>query len=363
MKILSPINSPREVESLAQAGASEFYCGVLPESWRKNFTNVASPNRREWSVSSLTSHEQLLDATDEAHRLGCSLFLTLNAFYTAGQYESLGNELKALEKIPVDGVIVADPGVMSLLRKGGWDREIHVSTGAVALNGATIRLYRRKFGVARIVLPRHMTIHEMETIASQVESLQLECFIMNSGCKNIDGFCTYHHGVNEILHRGGYTLPKKIGLDYHLYRFLRCLPGDLPGILLRPLSGRSDSACLLDWHVEPRRRLSGENITGEMLEFARRQVADSFGLWSGLDPCGACAIPRLSRAGIGSIKIVGRENPTFKKLLDVKFLRKMLDMWESGDVTLEDYPRLARQEYEKTYGAPCREWCYYTSSS
>ena len=359
MKILSPINSPEEVESLARAGADEFYCGVMPQKWREGYTNVASPNRREWSISNLADHRQLARAVKAAHSMDCRIFLALNAFYTEGQYPGLYRELDELKKIPVDALIVADPGAMGLLRSRGWNREIHVSTGAVVLNSVTARLFHRQFGVTRVVLPRHLTIEEIETISEKLDFLHLECFVLNSGCKNMDGFCTYHHGVNEILHGSSYTLPKKLGLDYHLYRFLRCLPGDLPARLLEQLSGRSDSACLLNWDVKSSPRTGPHPPAPQEMKAAARWVKSTFGLWSGLDPCGACAIPRLCRAGIKSLKIVGRENPTNKKLLDVKYLRKMLNLWESGTVKEADYPAVARREYQKNFGAPCREWCYY----
>lgn len=356
MKILSPINKPSEVAPLADAGADEFYAGVLDTAWRRNYGNVGSPNRREWSVSNLCTFEELEEAVNAAHSLGKRLFLTMNALYTAPQYPLLKKELERIREIPVDALIVADPGLMLLLRKEmKWDVELHLSTGATAFNHGTARFYYQNFNTKRMVIPRQHNLEEIARLAKSIDFLDLECFIFNSGCKNIDGFCTYHHGVNEILHGGSYSLPKKLGLDYLFLKILRNLPQKTASSLCRACNIKSDSACLLNWDVDAVSQWSDERK-----QKAVEWLESTFNIWSGLDPCGGCAIPALEEAGIKSLKIVGRENPTYKKIMDVKFLRRMLDFWtNSKHCSQEDYRAEAMKAYKEIFGAPCRQWCYY----
>jgi len=59
MKILAPLNSPREIRPLLEAGADEIYCGVLAREWKDRYTNVGSINRREWSTSNLNTYQEL----------------------------------------------------------------------------------------------------------------------------------------------------------------------------------------------------------------------------------------------------------------------------------------------------------------
>jgi len=47
VKILSPLNTIDETEQLILAGADEFYCGVLPEDWKNEYSVAASLNRRQ----------------------------------------------------------------------------------------------------------------------------------------------------------------------------------------------------------------------------------------------------------------------------------------------------------------------------
>jgi hypothetical protein len=94
-------------------------------------------------------------------------------------------------------------------------------------------------------------------------------------------------------------------------------------------------------------------------EKAVKWLRSTFQVYSGLDPCGACALWDLNRAKITSLKIVGRENPTWKKVRDVKYLRRMIDYLENTTFSKEEFRVTAREEYEIHYGASCRQWCYY----
>ena len=204
--------------------------------------------------------------------------------------------------------------------------------------------------------PGITNVKEIIALAKALDFIDRECFIFNSGCKNIDGFCTYHHGVNEILHKNAYTLPKKLGLDYAFLKTLRSLPASVSSKISRVCNLKSDSACLLSYKVTPEIL---DEWTPKQAENAKKWLESTFNLYSGLDPCGVCDIPELIDAGIMSIKIVGRENPTYKKLMDVKFIKQMVDLWKNNDISKQEYRREAMKAYKKVFGVSCKQWCYY----
>ena len=111
-RILSPANGPQEVRAVIAAGADEIYCGVMPTAWRKAYTNVASPNRREWEVSNMTSFETLAASVRAAHEHDVPVFLTLNALYTEGQYAEVQEFVRQAPKCDVDAVIVVELGTL-----------------------------------------------------------------------------------------------------------------------------------------------------------------------------------------------------------------------------------------------------------
>ena len=72
MKITAPISRVEEIEILAAAGADEFYCSVVPESWTSTFKTSAVSRR---AFGNLPEFSDLEKAVTEAHRLGKKLHL------------------------------------------------------------------------------------------------------------------------------------------------------------------------------------------------------------------------------------------------------------------------------------------------
>jgi len=251
-------------------------------------------------------------------------------------------------------VIVADLGLLLTLHREGFRIPIHVSTGGTTFNHHTARFYQ-ELGASRVVIPRHHNLDEIRRLVARIPFMETEVFIFNSGCKNIDGFCTFHHGVNEHLHKGLWKLPKALGLDYKMLKAMRRLPDSLAQSITRSAMFKSDSACFLNYKVE----VDSSQSDKQKVDRARKTLESSFNLWSGLDPCGACDLIDLKEIGITSIKIVGRENPSDKKIHDVRFLRACLDYLEENPADREDYRAFAISQYRKIFGTDCRKWCYY----
>ncbi|MDQ7826778.1 MAG: U32 family peptidase [Candidatus Eremiobacteraeota bacterium] len=355
MKILSPARGPAEILPLIEAGAEELYVGVLASDWRKKYTNIASINRREWSSSNIESYEDLEEVVRIAHEHKARVFLALNALYTKPQYEQLLEHLDRIRAVPLDALIVADLGLLLTLKEMKWPTEIHISTGGTTFNSETARFYHEEFGAERIVLPRHHTADEIVHLAKTIDFMEVEAFIFNAGCKNIDGFCTYQHGTNEILHKGSWQLPKKFGIDQAFFKSLRALTPQMAVKFTRALGGSPDSACLLNYDIA----IAKGSGNKEEEEAAIKWLESTFNVYSGLDPCGACDLYRFHRAGVVSVKIVGRENPLWKKERDVRFLRGCLDHLVEKRPSQGDYEKFCREHYRKVIGSNCLDWCYY----
>jgi putative protease len=360
MKILAPLNSPREVESLIAAGAGELYCGVLPSSWKKRYTNVASVNRREWRASNLRNYQELKEVVARAHAHNVPVMLALNAFYTKPQYPALKEQLEEILAAGVDALIVADLGFILFMKKHKVKVPLHISTGGTTFNSQTIKFYQ-ELGASRIILPRHFSLPEIVEITQKAKGIEVETFILNRGCKNIDGFCTFQHGVNEVRWGSVWNIPKSLGLDYYLLNVLRRLPSRISSLVAgSPLFG-SVGACFLNYQVKAFSS-PATSCPEERLKPREANIAHSFNLLSGLDPCGACHLYSFQKAGVHNVKIVGRSNPTSKKLKDVRFLKASLDFLTQQPAQ-KDFVDFVREKYRQIYSFPCEELCYYYGNS
>lgn len=355
MKIIAPVNSPKEVEEIVKAGADEIYCGTLPQEWAKTYTNVASPNRREWGSANLASFEELQEVVNIAHGSNTRVYLTLNALYTEKQYPLIYEQIEYARKSNVDALIVADLGLLLTLKKKAIDLEIHISTGGTTFNSETAEFYE-ELGASRIVLPRHLAIQEMRELVRSCPSIKFEAFILNSGCKNIDGFCTFQHGVNEVLHRNIWNVPKKMNFDRHFLNVIRRLPNKVAQNIKGDIFG-VDSACLLNYEVSFAD--DSMDVDREKNGAILKNISSSFNFLSGVDTCGVCRLGELEEIGVYGVKIVGRNYSTSKKIKDIRFLKTMLSSMKGWTFEKKEFKRRAKDIFKEIYKVDCGELCYY----
>jgi hypothetical protein len=78
-------------------------------------------------------------------------------------------------------------------------------------------------------------------------------------------------------------------------------------------------------------------------------------------PCCACAIYDFKKMGIKSLEIVGRGNPTERKVKDIAFLKSLVTALDSN-ISKQEFRNIAMGLYSETYNRPCREhMCYFPS--
>jgi len=355
MRILAPVNNPKEVEKIIQAGAQEIYCGIISPDWQERYTNVASPNRREWKTANLSGFNDLRKVVDVAHSNNTPVYLALNALYTAKQYPLLLKQIEQSREIGVDALIIADLGVLLTLKRERINIDIHISTGGTTFNSETAKFYE-ELGASRVILPRHLKVQEIGQIVRDCPSLNFEVFILNSGCKNIDGFCTFQHGISEILHGQVWNLPKRLNFDRHFLNAIRRLPMKITQRLKADIFG-IDSACLLNYKVGIAE--APANINKEKQQSILRNASSYFNFLSGIDACGVCRLAEFKNMGVYGVKIVGRNYSTGKKVQDVKFLKTVLLAIENQSFEKEEFESYVKDTFRQIYRMGCGNLCYF----
>lgn len=326
MKILAPLDSVDEVEELAQAGAEEFYCGLLEEKWHEQYP-VISINRRPAGKGHFRTFNDLSEVVSRAHVSGAKVFFTLNEhYYVHAQYELLEHYIRKSVECGIDAFIISDLALMIYLRDRYPDVKIHASTGTAVFNRMSAMFFH-DMGVERITLPRHLNLMELKDLLHGIPFIETTAFVLNSRCINVDGLCTFHHGLS------GREIPP-------MYR----------------------NACMLPYDITP---CSGDKTAGNAGCGNIQQDIAKQKMWEKVHvddyPCGACALSELKQAGVKSVKIVGRGNPAVRKKKDVCFIKRLISMLESG-VTGREFRDNAAGLYQDIYSRQCRGYmCYYPS--
>jgi putative protease len=332
MKITAPITTPDELEMLVTNGAGELYCGFVPREWLAKFTGAIWLNRRSPKGANLETLSDLARLVQEAHGCGVPVFLTFNSpHYTREQLPHVLDLAKSVvEEAGVDALIVTDIGLLLALKKLDLKVAIHISSVASALNTEAVAFYR-ELGATRLILPRAVTIEEIEEIATNLQgTMELETFMMNDGCAFEEGHCqtTHHHAV------GAFCTSMR-DWDYTFY----AEEGKI----------HPDENRLLEENIEDYRNWVW-TINGMGITFSQNGFP--------LGPCGICAIPDFYRIGVHSLKIVGREASPFKKLASLKLVKSIVDKVAAG------MPKdKVREKAQKLKGTPelcASKWaCYY----
>ena len=327
MKILSPLDSKEEVEELIQAGADEFFCGLLEEKWHEKYP-VISINRRPAGKGHFRSFADLKEAVMMAQDHHVPVYFTVNEhYYIDEQYDLVIDYVKKAVDAGVAGIILADYGLLTILSDLNLPVKLQIGTGGTVFNSQAAKFYQ-KTGVSGITLPRHLTIEEIRRIIERGPGIEFSVFIINSRCVNVDGFCTFEHGLSDQS-------------CFPLYR----------------------NACMLPYHISLYPQVSAEERDmGDIIRehrFLERQH-----IWETVHvddhPCGACALYEFREIRIHGVKIVGRGKTLERKVKDIQFLRTLIDRLERDNLSLIDFRKSARELYQNTYSRPCRmHMCYY----
>lgn len=201
LEVLSPAGDYERLISAINYGADAVYLG------RKEFGMRASPLN--------FSYDELKSAVEEAHKRGVKVYLTCNTLPRNNEISKFQAFIEEAVDCKVDAVIVADLGVLSLVKKYAPGMEIHMSTQTGVVNYVTANeLYN--MGAKRVVLARELSLEEIEEIKAKVPNeLDIEVFVHGAMCVSFSGRCLLsQYMVNRDANRGECAQPCRWG--YHL---------------------------------------------------------------------------------------------------------------------------------------------------
>lgn len=177
-EILAPAGSPEALTAAVRAGADAVYLGGSAFSARANAQNF--------------DDAALKQAVEYCHARGVRVYLAVN---TLLRQEELRKALSLIEyacALPVDALIVQDPGLVRLVRQCAPDLRLNASTQMSAASPAAVRALARA-GFSRVVLARELSLAEIDEIRRETADtpVELEVFVHGALCMSVSGQCYF----------------------------------------------------------------------------------------------------------------------------------------------------------------------------
>jgi len=149
LEVLSPAGDMERLDAALDFGADAVYLGG------QLFGMRASPaNFDEISLET---------AVNKSHSRGKKVYLTCNTLPRNSEIPHFEGFIKTAAAVGADAVIVADLGLLSLVKKYVPDMEIHMSTQVGIVNYVTANeLYN--MGAKRIVMARELSLEDIAEI-------------------------------------------------------------------------------------------------------------------------------------------------------------------------------------------------------
>lgn len=201
------------LEVLAPAGDYERLCAALDYGADAVYLGGKSFGMRAGPEN--FTYDSLKSAVELAHSRGVKVYLTCNTLPRNNEILFFEEFMKEAVDCRVDAAIVADLGLLSLVKKFAPDMEIHMSTQTGIVNYVTANeLYN--MGVKRVVVARELSLEEIAEIREKTPvDLDIEAFVHGAMCVSFSGRCLLsQYLVSRDANRGECAQPCR--WSYHL---------------------------------------------------------------------------------------------------------------------------------------------------
>ncbi len=174
-ELLAPAGDWETLKVAVAAGADAVYLGGKSFSARQYAPNFGQ--------------EELSRAADYLHLRGRKLYVTVNTLIKQEELDELLSFIAFLYQIGTDAVIVQDLGVLSLIRENWPSFPVHASTQMTVHDSAGAR-FLQNLGVARVILARELSFEEIKAIKQNCQ-VELEVFVHGALCVAYSGACLF----------------------------------------------------------------------------------------------------------------------------------------------------------------------------
>ena len=132
--------------------------------------------------------EELQTGIREAHALGKKLFVASNLMPHNAKVKTYMADMEPVIAMKPDALIMADPGLIAMVRERWPEVDVHLSVQANTVNYAAVKFWK-SLGLTRVILSRELSLDEIEEIRQQCPDMELEVFVHGALCIAYSGRC------------------------------------------------------------------------------------------------------------------------------------------------------------------------------
>ncbi|MFZ5536641.1 MAG: tRNA 5-hydroxyuridine modification protein YegQ [Pseudomonadota bacterium] len=173
-ELLSPAGTLKNMRYAFAYGADAVYAGQPRYSLRVRNNDFLEDN--------------LAIGIREAHQLGKKFFVALNVMPHNAKVRTFLADVEPIIAMGPDALIMADPGLIMMVRERWPEMPIHLSVQANTVNYAGVRFWK-SVGVERVILSRELSLDEIAEIRQECPDTELEVFVHGALCIAYSGRC------------------------------------------------------------------------------------------------------------------------------------------------------------------------------
>jgi putative protease len=296
-ELLAPAGSLAMMRTAFAFGADAVYAGQPRYSLRvrnNDFGNLAI----------------LSGAIGEAHTGGKRFYVVSNVLPHNPKVRTYLADMAPVVALKPDALIMADPGLIDMVRETWPEMPVHLSVQANTVNFAAARFWRKQ-GLSRIILSRELSLDEVAEIRQECPDIELEVFVHGALCIAYSGRCLLSGYFNHRDPNQG-TCTNSCRWDYKLKAGQEDAGGDLHA--RNPATADPGAQV---WLLEEKER------PGELMPIDE----DEHGTYimNSKDLRAIEHVQRLFEIGVDSLKIEGRTKSPYYVARTAQVYRRAID--------------------------------------
>lgn len=283
--------------------------------------------------------ENLAIGIAEAHAQHKKFFVASNISPHNAKIKTYMADMEPVIALKPDALIMADPGLIMLVRERWPETVIHLSVQANTVNYASVKFWQQ-LGLKRVILSRELSFDEIAEIRQQCPDMELEVFVHGALCIAYSGRCLLSGYFNHRDPNQG-SCTNACRWDYKVHQAGEDTSGDIQKIEFDAMRAMRNPEPFTA--IAERRHPLADQVY--LIEEAERPgqympiLEDEHGTYimNSKDLRAVQHIERLVQIGIDSLKIEGRTKSYYYVARTAQIYRQAIDDAMAGrpfDATL-----------------------------